>query len=227
MYRGGRVGKRNRKKLVDGLRKTGEMATQQTEGRRKLAKDELKSYIASLSSGDSELKVEALKQLSGMAFHAEIETDKNLLPRLALLVDDENLSVKRAALFLFERLSWRILPSHRTGYNRRLLPKIAKVALSDEDVEVKKNALEGIVASKADIAVDIFVKLLTTLPEDQYKQVILDNTWSTMVDIELGPKLQQSLFKAYEKSDAAIRNRISRETTNRYFGRSRLQQPQH
>jgi len=95
---------------------------------------------------------------------------------------------------------------------------IIQLALKDEDMEVKKNAIEGLVASKASDAVDVFVRLLTTLTDEQYKRVIQDNTWSSLVYNGFGPKLRQNLLKAYEKNGPAIRERISRETANRYLG---------
>jgi hypothetical protein len=208
------TGARTKKRFVG----AGIVTGHQTPERRKLVRNELKPYVALLSSNDSEAKAEALKQLSGMAFTAAIETDSSLLPNLARLVNDENLNVRRAALFLFERLSWRILPSYRTRYTKILLPMIIQLALKDEDMEVKKNAIEGLVASKASDAVDVFVRLLTTLTDEQYKRVIQDNTWSSLVYNGFGPKLRQNLLKAYEKNGPAIRERISRETANRYLG---------
>jgi hypothetical protein len=217
-FRGGRVGKKNpKKRLLDSVARD-IVTPQKAGGRRKIMKNELKSHINSLSSQDFEVRAESLKQLAEMAFVAEIETDGNLLRELARLVDDKNLKVRRSALYLFERLSWRILPSYRTRYNKRLLPMIVKAALNDEDTEVRRNALEGIVASKDEVAVDVFTKLVTALTEEQYKRVIQDNTWTSIIYNGLGPKLRQHLLNAFERSPGTIRDRISKETASRSFG---------
>ncbi len=122
------------------------------------------------------------------------------------------------SLQVFERLSWRIMPSYRVRYNKTLLPGIIQVALHDQDMEARRIALDGIAASGAEDVVPVFVKLFVTLTDEQYKGVIRDNVWSAIVDNGFGPKLRQGLFREFEGSDGTIRNRISKETAGKYLG---------
>jgi hypothetical protein len=195
-----------------------EPSPRQTRERRKLRKSELKPYIEQLSSTDTEIKTEALKQLAGLAFDCEIETDRGLLPRLVPLTNDSSVGVRRATVYLFERLSWRILPSYRARYNKKLLPHIIKVALNDKDNDLRKIALDGLAASGADDGVDVLVKLIASLSEVDYKGIVQDNVWTKLVDNGLGPRLRQELFLEFIKSNSDVRNRISRETANKYLG---------
>ena len=164
------------------------------------------------------MKAEALKQPSGLAFTTVIETNAELLPNLVVLVKDTDVKVRLAAPDLFERLGWQILPSYRSHCNKELLPLVVEVALHDEDMEVSGKALEGIAASGDNSAVEVLVKLLTSLTEEQYKGVVRDNVWTRIIDSGRGPHLRVELLRAYVKSDSIVRDRISRETANRYLG---------
>lgn len=190
----------------------------QTRARRKPPEDEIQSYIASLQSGDTQTRVYALQQLSGLTTTTVIETHKELVPNMKRLLKNSNKDVRRAALQLYERLAWHLKSTLKKTYSLQINPIALKLASRGDDLESERSALGGLVAMEDEGAIDVMIKILRD-KELEPTEIIQDHIWTRLVDRGLGPKLRLQLFKTFrDTNDPVIRERISKFTRHKYLG---------
>ncbi len=186
--------------------------------RRKPQMDEMDSYIGALSAMENEIKVRALVQLTGLSNSTAIESDGRLLSHLKTLFGDSSPEVRKAALEVYQRLSW-ILKSHqKKAYTLKLNSLAINLAIEAYDIETGRLALYGLVGLEDPRAIDAILKIVAN-SEKEYDEIIQDHIVGGLVDQGLGPKLRLQLFKLYrDTDDPMIRERISKFTRNKYLG---------
>ena len=188
--------------------------------RRKPDMDELKPFMEGLSHEDSRVRFYALANLFLLVFSTEIETERRLLLKLVKLLRDPDANVRKSALRFYELLSYYVSPSHKTTYNRKILPLAIEVAKHDDDKEVRKEALRILPATGDKKVIKIMVQLVASLPEDDYRTASAQNVWGSVVSSSsLGPEFRRELFKEFvSNNNVDVRRRIEEITQTRYPG---------
>jgi HEAT repeat protein len=193
--------------------------SRETRERRKPDISELKPFIDGLSNKDSRVRVNALTNLSSLVFNTVIETEEKLLLTLVKVLRDSDANVRKSALRLYELLNYHASFSHKTKYNKKILPLAIEIASRDDNMEVRKQALSALVMTGDKRVVKIMVQMINGLSEDEYKTVFTDNLWSVLVNGGLGPKFRRELFKEFvSNTNEDARRRIEEITQGRYLG---------
>lgn len=181
-------------------------------------KNEMASYLEALTRKEPMVRAYGLNQLTGLGYTTRIEENKALIAKLFNYIKDDDVEVRRNALRLYERLSWRIGPSNMARY-KKILPVIVRIALHDKDNEARRAAIEGIVASGDARVVGVISQLLDTKTGNEFREIVQGHVWEMIVSKGLGPKMRlESVRKYLDNSDPKIRETIDKEIGNRYLG---------
>jgi hypothetical protein len=191
----------------------------ETRERRKPDINELKPFVDGLSNKDSSVRLNALTNLSSLVFYTVIETQKQLLLKLAKALQDPDANVRQSALRLYELLNYHASLPHKIEYNKKILPLAIEVANHDDNMEVRKAALRALVVTGDKRVIRTIVRMIGCLSEDEYKTAFTDNVWIALGNSGLGPIFRRELFKKFvSNTNENTRRRIEEITQHHYLG---------
>jgi hypothetical protein len=188
----------------------------QTRERRKPDLNELKPYSDGLSHKDSRVRLNALNNLASLVYSTAIETHKELLPKLAKVLQDQDSNVRKSAFRLYELLDYHALPSHKRKYNKKILPIVIEVINHDGDIDVRKQALIALAGTGDRRAIRSILRMICRLSGDEYKVAIPDQVFYSLVNTGLGPEFRRALFKEFKSNKNEDTRRRIEEITQRY-----------
>lgn len=190
----------------------------ETRERRKLKTNELELFVDGLSNEEPRVRAYALANLFSLVFSTKIETEEKLPSRLKRVIQDPDANVRKSAFRLYALLNSYAALSERKKYNK-IIPLAIEVANHDNDMEVRREAISALVATGDKRVIETIIEAIHSLLADEYKIVVTDNLWYSLVAGGLGPEFRRELFKEFTRStDENIRKRIEEITQRTNLG---------
>ncbi len=143
-----------------------------------------------------------MDDLANWPFAYRIEDIPGLADKLLRLLNDEDSSVKPAALNMLGNLQYRMDSKRKKDFLSGITDRVAELSLQDKDVGVRSRALYLLAEIGSARVVDLIIQFLKSEPSENYSKLGVLNSFIRVAEAGLGYDLAKRLYGEASKSQS-------------------------